>query len=233
MRRNSTFVVIVVGCLLAATVGVLGLAAQGRGRGKVSLIGTFRDSFADRIMSDFQGPYIDREGVVVSISGNGGFRLDINSSGRKGIRNFKLNFSDCVSDPADCRPPFTEALVGTTVGSFAILGVVRGVGDLGVGQSAMLNARVIVRDVVDPDDGEVEEWFLEFRTFDDPDNVCFGSGSGQLLVRHPDADTWEIEASTTNLACLRSRASKPGGDSSIEFHGTYDMPFKLTLTRKP
>ncbi len=229
MRRKSFWTLGLVACLGLAIAGFAdhkgvphGKKDGDGGGGKVSLVGHFRDepgnfpALPDRIMSDCQGgeacPYIDgEEGIDLVISGNGGFRLDINSSGRKGIRNFKLNFSDCVSLPADCRPPFAEALVGTDVGLFAILRVVRGVGDLGVEQSAMLNARVNVRDVVDPNDGELEEWFLEFRKFDDPDNICFDSGSGPLVVRHPGADIWEIEAGTTNLACLWSRASKPGG----------------------
>jgi hypothetical protein len=57
------------------------------------------------------------------------------------------------------------------------------------------------------------------------------------VVRHPGPDTWEIEATTGNLACLLSQVNNkkenaPGTDF-VEFHGTYVLPFLLRLERKP
>lgn len=227
--------------------------------GTVSLSGVFRDALGaaapipDRIVSDCSGgvvhptsacPYVDGvNGANLSVSGNDNFGLSINAApSNQGTRNLILNFSDCVSPVGLCTPPFLEGLVGTTLGTFAKLVVFRtgelAPGDLAVGQSGMFNAQVLVGGgVVDPIDGEVEAWFVSFRTPSSPDDVCSGSGSGPLVVRHPTADTWEVEATTGNLACLFSQPKNNKanlvGTEFKEFHGTYTMPFLLRLERKP
>jgi hypothetical protein len=101
----------------------------------------------------------------------------------------------------------------------------------------MFNAHVLVGCcVLDPIDGEEEAWFVSFRT-PSPDSVCSGSGSGPLEVRHPTPDTWEVEATPDNLACLFSQVNNKGknvkGTEFMEFHGTYRMPFLLRLERRP
>ena len=163
-----------------------------------------------------------------------GVRLQVNTEGSIGTRGVTVNFSDCVASP--CSPPFTERIVGnrTTEGGNAVSLTVKDVGKVGVGPTLSRDETWIIGRVIDPADGETEVWFIDFRDFSAaPDHICHGSGSGPLVVSHPDRDTWVVEASATNLACLRSEAAKPGGDGSEELHGTSRLPFRLTLTRKP
>lgn len=232
---------------------------QGEGgtTGTVSLNGVFRDALGaaalvpDRVASDCSGgvvqptpacPYVDGEnGASLSVSGNDNFGLRINAKpSNQGTRDLILNFSDCVSPAGTCTPPFVEGRVGTTLGTYAKLVVFRtgelAPGDLAIGQSAMFNAQLHFAKVEDPGDGETEAWFVSFRPPDSAENVCAGSGSGPLVVRHPTADVWEIEATSSNLACLFSQVNKrenKSGTEFMEFHGTYEMPFLLRTERVP
>ncbi len=63
--------------------------------------------------------------------------------------------------------------------------------------------------------------------FFDPFNAdCPGSSS--VSVTRTDADTWEIGAGQTDVACLGELAR--GGE--LIFSGRYDMPFKITVQKK-
>ena len=115
MRSRILWIVALVGCLLASTVGVLGLAAQGQGQGggnkggksdsggSIPVCVTFRDDVADRITSDGISEYCGgSDGVLAGVGKNrGGFRLDTNNKGRL----VSLDFSDCVSGET-CVSPF-------------------------------------------------------------------------------------------------------------------------------
>lgn len=218
------------------------------GGGTIPLVGVFRDAGAnfvvdnpDRISSDCQlgdtadpgCPYVNGEpGIDAELKAE--IVLDVNSDGSLGTRGITVDFSDCVAGP--CTPPFIERIVGdrTTDGGQFVKLTVKDAGTVGVGQTLSRNATMIIAQVIDPADGEKETWYVEFRDLSgDASHPCVDAGSGPLVVSHPDANTWVVEASTTNLACLHSTAHKPAGDGSRELHGTYRMPFRLTLTRKP
>ncbi len=66
-------------------------------------------------------------------------------------------------------------------------------------------------------------WNLLF----DPSNAdC--PGSSAVSVTRTGADTWEIEAGPSDVACLGELAG--GGD--LIFSGRYHMPFKITVQKK-
>jgi hypothetical protein len=185
----------------------------------------------DRIQSDTGQSYDSGvQNVSVELSGNGNFTLEVKSG-----RDIYLNFTDCVSEAATCPPNEPRFLpagdvdgnFGTELGQRARLFVV-GLGNLAVGQSAALDAELLLARLVDRVDGEEEVWWVTYRS--NPSQICPAGSSAPLMGRRTGTNTWEIEAGVTNPACFQSMAPKPKGDNSEEFHGAYLMPFMLTIT---
>lgn len=238
MCELSTYLLLagaVLVCLFLATVSFAGKGSKG---GSISLSGKFRDAGAnfavavpDRISSDCRlgdtadpgCPYVNGvDNVEHAFDSNGNLALKLNTKNVIGPRSVTFDFSSCVS-PGQCRPPFS-APTRVSVIPMWTYGDTR-LGTLSVGQEiADLRWRMVFR-AVDPEDGVEKDWVLVFR-FDS--DLAFCSGASDLAARHPDADTWEIEADATDVACLHA-GPRP---KQREFHGLYHMPFLLRSVRK-
>ena len=227
MRSRILWIVALVGCLLAATVGVLGLAAQGQGKGggkggkTISVTVTFRDTFlSDRIMSDCQTgscPYIDKvDKVNTGIGTSGDFSLKLTKGNQPPIRTLFLDFSDCASGP--CNPPFLQ---GFTVGPANVFTSGVSLRDLDPDETTG-NLRLRVAINLTSVDGGL--WNLLF----DPFNAECPGSSSVTVKRVGDADAWEIEAGPTQVACLGELA----GGGELIVRGRYHMPFKIMLQKK-
>lgn len=255
MTRTMRLTVLIAGVLALALTGSAEKGGKGGGAGgsSTTLKATFRDctasfpsaSFAnlypgtppqdlcpvadDRIQSDTGQSYDSgAQNVSVELSGNGNFTMEVKSE-----RDIYLNFTDCVMAPCPPDEPRflpvgdVDGRFGTELGQRARLFVV-GLGNLAVGQSAALNAELLLAKLVDRIDGEEEVWWVTYRS--NPSEICPSGSSAPLMGRRTGPNTWEIEAGITNPACFQSMAPKPMGDNSEEFHGAYLMPFKLTIT---
>lgn len=223
MRRKSFWVF---GIVTSLALGAAGHAAKGGG--KIPLRGTFRDAPGDaltpqdRILSDARGDYVDQEnGIDHHIQGDGGYRLGVNTEGLTGNRAVFFDFRQCAAPVGECTPPFS---VPTAVGRIG-LSTDNRVGGL-TAPISDLSAQWIFS-AADPD-GKDKTWFVRFRTFD-AEHDC--TGSSGIVARHPDANTWEIEAEPGDIACLQAQP-KQCPKCPREYHGKYNLPFKITSMRK-
>ena len=195
----------------------------GGGGGKIPVTVTFRDFLGDGLKSDCHdcqttcdclSPYI--AGAVITTLGN--FRMGLGSKGNQPvIRTLFFDFSDCIEGP--CEPPFED---GFSVGSVNMF-----TSGSGIDLREMLVGEV--RDdlslIMGLNLDSVENGL--WRIFFDPLNDrC--EGSTFITVRRVAADTWEIEAGLTDVACL---VEVVGGGEFI-FSGSYHMPFKITIKIK-
>ncbi len=200
----------------------------GGGGGNIAVTVTFDDLPGDGLMSDCHdcpstceclSPYaddVDNVGAQIDQQGNLAFGIGKAKRNHPAIRTLFFDFSDCASaDPADCtRPFFDDGGLGSGFTNALIF-------TAGVDLRAM--ALLETRDdlslcgTFDPSE---ESQALRFF-FDPLDDRC--PGSSTITVTRIDADTWEIEAALTDVACLRE-----GGHDPIQ-RGLYHMPFKFTV----
>ena len=225
MPRKSRWVLGIAACL---SLGAVGYAAKGGGT--IPLQGTFRDFLGDaftpqdRIQSDGRGAYVDhQDGIDHSIAGDGTYVLDVNTDGPKGTRGVVFDFRDCSAPIGECKPPFS---IPTRV-AVTKLGTDNRVGGLTAPVSD-LKAQWIIFSTVDPVDAIDKVWFVRFQTFD-PGHPC--AGSSGILARHPNANTWEVEAEPGDIACLQAE-SLQCPKCPREYHGKYHLPFKISSVRK-
>ena len=246
MRRKSFWTLGLVACLGFAIAGFADhkpghKKPGGGGGGSIPLTVTFRDCtgsafgdgledepcpgegfnfFKDRIKSDSMGPYSDKvDNVGTSIDTQGQFALRLGSGSKRNqpvIRTLFLDFSDCVSVPEECNPPFVR---GSTTGSWFTSGV--NLREMGIPET---RGDLRLKMTLKPVDSEFS-WKLHF---DPLDLDC--PGSSTITVSRVDADTWEIKAGQDAVACLERRSDVRGVD--FEFKGLYHMPFKILVQKK-
>ncbi len=226
MRRKKIWVVTLVAFMVLALPGLAQKGKPKKGGGSIPMTVTFRDTFSpdgdDRIMSDCKGgllcPYSDKvDNVGTSIDTQGQFALRLGSGSKRNqpvIRTLFLDFSDCASGP--CNPPFVQ---GSTTGSWFTYGV--NLREMGIPEiRGDLRLKMTLKPV-----GVGGSWKLHF---DPLDLDC--PGSSNITVSRVGADTWEIEAGLSDVACLERRSDVRGVD--FEFVGRYRMPFKITVQKK-
>ncbi len=255
MRRKSFWALGLVACLALAIAGFADHkpghkkpGGGGGGGGKVSLIGTFRDTFSpdgdDRIMSDCQGgvllcSYIDGEGAVVSIDGHGHFNLNMKARPNRAVRSLFLDFTQCAEAP--CTPPFSTDLSAATGLVFIETSMRTGVapGNMAVGAVEPNEKLILVFRAADPWDMNLDyKWKVRFQPDPAPNSpdpeAC--KGSSNITVGHPDEDTWLFEALQGEaggaVACLESRLFSDA-NAPFVLRGKFVMPFMITATRKP
>ncbi len=243
MRRNRFWLAGLAACLALAIAGFAdhkpGHTKGGGGRGApIPLTGAFRDfsSPADRIMSDFQGPYIDGEGAVVSIDGHGHFNLNLKASPNRAVRSLFLDFTQCAeTDEELCTAPFSAGSVFPE--TFMRTGVAPG--NMAVGTVEPNEKLILLFRAPDPSDGNLEyKWKVRFQPDPAPNSAdpeaCVGSSN--ITVGHPEEDTWLFEALRGDaggaVACLESRLFS---DARAPFvlRGKFFMPFMITAKRRP
>ena len=177
----------------------------------------FRDDIGlpDRIRSD-GGPYTDGEQKVQTHVGErtGTFSLRLSKGNQAAIRTLFLDFSDCAS-PGQCSPPFMQ---GSSVGPLNVVTYGIDLRAMVVGDTTDLRLRVIINLKIVGGG----EWRLNF---DPVNSEC--TGDSTIGVTRTAADTWEIEADQSDVACLTGNL---GGGAGYVFSGLYHMPFKLTVT---
>ena len=249
MRSRILWIGALVGCLLAATVGVLGLAAQGQGKGggnkggqsdsggTISVCVTFRDDVADRITSDGISEYCDGSGGVLAIVGKkrGGFRLDTNNKGRE----VSLDFTDCEADGA-CTSPFQTGTEDV---------------DLRLGEEYEFDETTEKReptgqklDIVEMDGGETAfgALVITFAPTGKPAKLKFKVVFGQIqftactggdpvtVKREGTAgsptNSWIISAAATDVACL---FEVEGQSIELTQEGRFHMPFSIDVDEQP
>ncbi len=253
MRRKSFWTLGLVACLALAIASFADHkpghkkpgGGGGKGGGKVSLIGTFRDTFSpdgdDRIMSDCKGgeffpcPYIDGEGAVVSIDGHGHFNLNLKASPNRAVRSLFLDFTQCAeTDEELCTAPFSAGSVFPE--TFMRTGVAPG--NMAVGTVEPNEKLILLFRAADPWNGNLEyKWKVRFQPDPAPNSAdpeaCVGSSN--ITVGHPEEDTWLFVApgeAGSAVACLESRLFS---DARAPFvlRGKFFMPFMITAKRRP
>lgn len=175
----------------------------------------FRNDFQvpDRLMSDGMGLYVHGVDQVKAVfDARGDFDLDTNSSGRPALRRLVLDFTAVAGCPAaGCRPPFAtsaeEAYMSTGAG---------GLLNMPIGS-------IRTKLAVNFFPGGDLQWFLRFDPSQYPD-------TSNVLVTRLDANTWTIEAASTDVAKLLSAPTK--GKLVLTERGNFFMPFKVVVRRK-
>jgi len=131
------------------------------------------------------------------------------------IRTLNYDFSNCVSSPV-CSP-FPSSLQVSSVAAANTFTSGIDLREMGV-PSSLGDLRLLMSFNLDSIGGG--DWRLVFNP-GDPD--C--SGSSLVTIRRTGADTWEIEASPSHVACLKRQE----GGGEFTFSGLYEMPFKITM----
>ena len=223
--KKTAFIVALVLCAILA-MGSTAIAGQ-KGPTSTPMTASFRDKFPgssnyvsppDRIGSDGQGMYVDGVTHVKAIIDYlTDFDLDTNTGGGSNIRYLYLDFgAPCIpnSNPL-CKTPPSAPFPSATVDAY--LSTYHGaLTTMVYGDSHSVGLAVnfpgwFIRFGIPP--WETETTTVQVR--------CVGPQTGTC-------DTWEIEASPTDVGKLL-KVSKRG----MEDNGSFYMPFKLTVQKLP
>jgi hypothetical protein len=201
----------------------------GGGDGKIPVKVTFRDSVVppiDRVMSDCgtgDCPYIDKVANVSATVG-ASFSLKKDKNNQPSGPELHLDFLQCAE--LICTPPFLNRLLLATVVA----------GDdwreMSPGEERTgMDLTVVFVD--DEDVGRANEgrrWWLFFKN----DRVDYCSlTSGVTVTRtHDEIDTWVVEATVDDIACLVTLEDLPGSPPSNVRKGYFSMPFQMTVERE-
>lgn len=189
----------------------------GGGDGTMPATVTFRDAVGDRVMSDGNGSYIDGiKNVSASIGHEGSFNLSLTKAKKQALRPLVFDFSECVGGPCNAPPCFDECTLVTG----GVTGGGENLSAMSFPEGTGVEALIVVVNFGDENE-RVFSLHFDASNFFDADPVC---PSADADVRRIDLNTWEIEGQT---ACL----VRPGGArDAAAVRGTYNMPFKMTVT---
>lgn len=214
---------------------------------------TFDDLFGDGVQSDDGTAYCDGDAngkVTAEVGGNRHITLDGNNSNKKTAgRTLFLDLSgglgcelsvkvdvnracnncpfgdgicdDCVDGAPDFpNVRFETPIPGQKFGlpdnaGLVILG--QDLDDLLVGNTFYTNARLVFSV-----DGET--WILHWGPFTNPGGATYCPESPPVLVTRVDLDTWRIQTTGDQLACLYRAPKK----SDPEYRGQFVVPFGAT-----
>jgi hypothetical protein len=169
----------------------------------------------DRIRSDSGLPYVggvDGVDAYVGTKGTAGnFWLKVAPS----PRTLYLDFTDCKSPAAECKPPFDAAEVDRAA-LYVQISAVRKNGAFGmaVGETLLAPMRIYVEPVA----GQMN--FVDFNPNLSGKDPC-KNRSNYIEVTRTSATTWEVYGDA--IGCMSDHNG---------FGGTYRMPFRLTVERQ-
>lgn len=177
----------------------------------VALIVTYRDDPADHIVSDGRGDYIDGElGVKAIINSLDNFLFDPQSKKVKNPRSVTFDYMDPV-DPNDCNKESACDLFSLR-GHFSVDDLIL----VPVGESEERSVQLLARG----------------RLMFDSAIEVNGVRASNLLVSHPDSDTWIVETRPGEEIAARIRKIGKGKNATTDTT-LYHMPFEITVVRKP
>lgn len=173
----------------------------------------------DRIKSDTGLDYQDGvenvEAFIGSAANFGNVWLKLKNS----TRGLFLDFTDCASPLAECKPPFASQVVLANIKVHANDVKQDGLFGMVIGESISAPMRVYYWLSADQPPG-----FVDFNPNQAGKSLCKNKGSFVTVTRTGNA-TWEVLADPSTIACV----TLPGG---AEFGGTYRMPFQFTVQKK-
>ena len=192
--------------------------------GTVRVDVTFRVSGTDGLRPIGGTYYHKRQKVSAGIGGLGEFTLTLTKGNQLAMRMLTLDFTDCVSQGTDhaCKPPFQPDKIGDSVGPLTI--ATTRVDLLALGTDEMsTNLRLSLNLDLNLEGGG--SWHHGYA--DDGFGIC--PGGTDIKVTRIDDETWVIEATSADKACLVKRDGSAMGDIPS---GLYSMPFKMMVKKQ-